>query len=436
MKNFPHQHNQLSKLRATLEIIRDLNDSGLDPRDDGVLGDELARRQIHRFRKFDYTIREGLDKRITAQLAIEHKKSKSNQGTRTAARENRKTLRHLGWLEVNNTQLTAAGTALLATEPESAEELAIAQPAVAQIATTDSANNLSHPVLHLLTLIDNIPFFESDGYDRMELALEAKDDSEEEYRRIAQLALMPKSDRYEYLFANGATLNKIDNAKKILPAFAMATKLMFIAGNGQYALTEVGKQFLKQEPASHVSPSMKESHNQSTIRVTTVSETTDPSQVGHSRQSSAATRRALSGAEQQASAALLFERTEQHQILVRNTAKHCGNRKFREDAASYDLLIESESNSPLDLIEAKTIDNDSRRQIRTAIGQLLDYEHLVVAPTFPNREIIKSIVVDKRIEQQLIEFLETLKIGLLLVSEENITPLNKTGQGTADRLQA
>ena len=53
MKNFPHQYNQLSKLRGTLAAVLDLNAAGESANNDGVLGFELARRQIYGFRSLD-----------------------------------------------------------------------------------------------------------------------------------------------------------------------------------------------------------------------------------------------------------------------------------------------------------------------------------------------------------------------------------------------
>jgi hypothetical protein len=53
VKNFPHQYNDLAKLRATLETVRDLEEQGLDSTDDAVLGYELARRMVYGFRNLD-----------------------------------------------------------------------------------------------------------------------------------------------------------------------------------------------------------------------------------------------------------------------------------------------------------------------------------------------------------------------------------------------
>ncbi|MCY3577579.1 MAG: hypothetical protein OXH53_09740 [bacterium] len=435
MKNFPHQHNQFSKLRGTLEAIRDLNASHLDPSDDGVLGKELALRHIHRFRHFDYDTANDLEERLLTRIAFEETKSSSTQGMRTAARENRKTLRHLGWLESNGAALTPVGDALLDTIQQSAEELALLQPAIAQIVVSDSDGNVSHPVLHLLRLVDQITFHDDDGYDGMELALEARDDSEEEFQRIVKLATLSKAERHEQLTKTGVTKSKIDNAKKILPAFAVNAKLMFVDAGGRYSLTQVGEQYLKGRYGGLAVEKPTEPKGRVHTRTSTACETTDPSKVGRSRAFSAATRRALSGSEQQAAADLLYERTNQHQALVRNTARHCGDRKFREDPASYDLLVESRPNDPIDLIEAKTIHNDSRRQIRTAIGQLFDYEHFVVSPTFPDHTVIKSIVVDDDVDEGLPHFLDALDIGLLLVSEMRMIPLNKRGEMIVNRLQ-
>lgn len=432
MKNFPHQHNQLSKFRATLETIRDLRSAGQDASDDGVLGDELARREIHRFRDLDYSDPSNLQARIEKQIQAEHKKSSSNQGTRTAAREGRKTLRHLGWLEEGDSELSAAGEALLGVPEGSAEELALIRPAVANIAVTDSDGNTSHPTKVLLRLVDQEQF---DSHDGMELALEARDDSEAEFERVSKLARLQPEARTKALTKLGATKNKIANAKKILPALAESSGLMIEGGNGRYVLTDAGRHVLKLGPAPSTTTSGGGTRRRrSRGRHRSIVETRDPKKVAQGRRSIAATRRALSSEEQQAAAELLYERTDRHQRLVTATAELCPPAKFSEDPASYDLLVDTGEEAPVDLIEVKTIDGDGHAQIQRSVGQLLDYEYFVVRPAHPAREVVKTVVTDRPVDDELGEFLDDLDIGLVVVADDKATALNKAGAATAKRL--
>ena len=91
MKNFPHQYNDLRKLRATLETVRALDEAGQDNEDDGVLGYELARRRIYGFCGLDYNGDAAtVDARLEARIAEDEQKPAGRQGARTAAREMRR----------------------------------------------------------------------------------------------------------------------------------------------------------------------------------------------------------------------------------------------------------------------------------------------------------------------------------------------------------
>lgn len=433
MKNFPHQHTSFRRFRAVLEAIQDLNARGEDANDDGALGHRLAIDTIHRFRGLDYTTTQNRPALILARLEEEELKPRSRQGARTAARENRKTLRHLGWLLPQGTELTIAGETLLSSAPGSTEEQEIIRAAVAQITLSDESGNISHPVLHLLHLITVVVFTSRDG---MELALEAKDDTDSEFRRIEQLARNPEL-RQQTWERRGISSNRIANARKILPVFATKSGLMKLDTNGRFVLTPPGKQLLAYRTRRPAADTLVTNRPRYTARYQTAV-TSDPRTVGQQRNVTAATLYTRSSQEQRAAAILLNERTTRHQTLVRRTAMHCSRycrrREYYENASSYDLVIDSKDDNLVDLCEAKTIDNDAIHQIRRAIGQLLYYEYFVVSAEFPDRTIVKSIVVDRQIDSELAEFLDSLHIGLLMVTSEDILPQNLTGDTIARRL--
>lgn len=427
MKNFPHQYNDLRKLRATLETVRDLNGAGHDADDDGVLGYDLARRRIYGFRGLDYGgDAAAVDARVEARIAADQQKPSGQQGARTAAREMRRTLRYLGWLDEGGTDLTPAGEALLDTAEGSDEEQVLMQQAIASIAVADRDGRVSHPVQVLLKLIDEVDL---DSRSGMELALEAVDDSVGEFRRVAALAELDEAARVAALEALGWTASQLANAVKILPAFAEQSGLITTDGTGRYILTDAGRRALGRavvrtppEP-----PAARRRRRRARRRATTV-RTRNATQVGRSRRLGAAERRALSPEEQAAAAELLYERTERHQELVRATAAACREADFYEDAAAYDLLIDVDRVQPLVLTEAKTIAGDAEVQIRAAVGQILFYEHFAVAEQFPDRGVRRLVVVDEQIDEELAAFLQAQDIGLIAIVDDEIVALNALGE--------
>lgn len=428
MKNFPHQYQDLRKLRATLATVRDLAGNGADPSDDAVLGYELARRHVYTFRGVKYgTDVATVSASIETRLVEERAKSASSQGTRTAAREGRRTLRYLGWLDAE-TGVTPAGEALLATAEGSDEELILMQQAISNIEVVDRDGNLSHPVQILLRLVDEVDLYTREG---MELALEAKDDSTDEFRRISQLAEMRDAEREAELKSLGWTDSQLANARKILPPFAVQAGLMTNDTSGRFILTDAGRRVVARSGVR--SPAVRPARRRSTRgrRRGTSIRTRRPGDVGKSRRLTEAARRALTPEEQAAAAELLYQRTERHQDLVRAIAVRCGRGEFYEDAAAYDLVIDLEPSEPLVLIEVKTISGDAAAQLRAAVGQLLFYKHFVVSESFPGRIVRKAVVVDEPVADDLAGFLQTLGIGLIVRTNETFSPLNDLGRDIA-----
>jgi hypothetical protein len=432
MKNFPHQYNDLMKLRATLETERDLQDQGFDSTDDAVLGYELAHRRVYGFRGLDYSgDDETVDQRVAERIEIERGKPAGQQGARTAAREMRRTLRYLGWLQPDGATLTPAGEALLATAEGSDEERILMQQAIGSIAVEDRDGHVSHPVQILLRLVDEVYL---DSRSGMEVALEAADDSVGEFQRVATIAAMPAPDRINALKNLGWTDFQLANAVKILPAFAIQSDLMTTDGSGRFIVTDAGRRAMGRavtatRPARSVSPRPPRRRATSVV-------TSDREQVGRSRALLDIDRRSLSPAEQAMAAQLLYERTERHQALVRLIAHRSHQGKFYEDAASYDLLIDLGADTDLILIEAKTVVGDASVQVRTAVGQLLYYDYFFVKPSFPGRDVQQLVVVDKPVGNELAEFLQENAIGVIVYVDDEFHGSNHLGETIAHRLFA
>lgn len=426
MKNFPHQYNDLRKLRATLETARDLAGEGADSNDDVVLGYELARRRIYGFRGLDYEADDQtVAEHIAQRIEDEQDKPAGNQGARTAAREMRRTLRYLGWLDEAGTELTPAGEALLATPEGSDEELILMQQAISSIAVADRDGRVSHPIQILLRLLDEVEF---DSRGGMELALESTDDSVVEFRRVVTLAGLPADERIAQLKGLGWTDSQLANAIKILPAFAQQSALITTDGTGRFILTDAGRRAIGRATVRVDATKRVARRTERRRRRATSVATRDAEQVARHRRLLAAERRVLTPEEQALAAELLYERTERHQVLVRKIATACGRGEFHEDAAAYDLLVDLDPRAPLVLIEVKTIAGDAALQIRGAVGQLLYYEYFAVAEAFPGRTVRRLVVVDDRVPADLATFLQYYEVGLLAYLDEEFEALNELGE--------
>jgi len=427
VKNFPHQYNQFAKLRATFETLRDLDDDGKRLDDDAVVGYELARRGIYTFR--------GDVGSLAERIAAERRKPSRSQGPQTAAREMRRTLRYLGWLD-EEWSLTAAGTAFLETAPGSTEERVAWQQAVLDLRLADD-DGVSHPVRILLRLVRDHEIVARRG---MELALEARDDSEEEYRRVAALVALSPDERVRRL---GITTFTAANATKILPAFAEQAGLIERDGaRAPYRLTAAGRAALGEgldarriEPPENGVSRGPRQVPASTVRAARRPRRGLPREVSADQATPAAALApeewaALTPDEQIAAMRLRFERSERHQRMLERLVelRRGAGASLLEDRASFDLLEVPPGDGPLTLYELKTLESDASTQVRLAVGQLLMYAHLNVAPAWPGRSIRLAAVFEARIAEQLAAVLGRLEIAAFALHDGRLDPLNEAAQ--------
>lgn len=92
MKNFPHQVNRVDRFTRGLAVFSALAEKNVDLTDEVLVGDALARSGAYRFR--GHTDSENVEELLRA----EHAKSPRSQGTRTTARELRRTFEGLDLL--------------------------------------------------------------------------------------------------------------------------------------------------------------------------------------------------------------------------------------------------------------------------------------------------------------------------------------------------
>jgi len=93
---------------------------------------------------------------------------------------------------------------------------------------------------------------------------------------------------------------------------------------------------------------------------------------------------------------------------------------FSEDIkrfeAIYDLLLVTVGT--VLLVEAKTIRNDDRIQVRTAVGQLYYYDYFEVRPLYPAHNTKRLLVTDGPLANDISEFLTTLDIGVIWIERD------------------
>jgi hypothetical protein len=409
VKNFPNQFNEPRKFRQALEAIQDLASSGKDPGDDADLGVEFVRRGIYNLR--------GRGS-LRARLAAERRKPPSSQGTRTAARETRRSLIGLSFIASDLT-LTRSGRDLLGSEPNSDAEKQLWRRALIRL-TLDGGSpaEVSHPVLVLLRLIERWAFNHRDG---MELALEARNDGEAELRRMLRLLKVPRESRREKL---GISKTQQENAWKIFPTLAEHAGLAEQQSpRHPYTLTELGKKAI--EAGVELRPPMGPRSSAPRSRFKPA-----PRRRRRGRRPPARSpRRALSAAEQAAAEQLLYERTERHEDLVDRVTDHFPAAfKPDEDRFSFDLLVDPGKGKELLLLEMKTLESDEVSQTRRAVGQLLFYEKVVVPQKWPARKVLSAAVFEAPISEDLCGFLQAVGIGSIWCDEEGLHALNRAGR--------
>jgi hypothetical protein len=419
VKNFPNQFNDPKKFRKALESIRDLRAEGKDPYDEVVLGTEFARRGIYKL---------GGRGSFTQRLAAERRKPDSSQGTKTVARETRTTLIHLDFIN-SAMELTKSGNALLASKPFGEEEKGLWRTALLSLHLEDDRTGETfHPVVILLRLVEQWPFVHRDG---MELALEARNDSRTELRRLLQLVKIPSEARLEKL---GIKKSQQNNARKIFPALAEHADLIERRSSRHpYTLTGFGKQAVGASGELRQLPRRDVSSNSRSVPLRSVPRQRRKGQ----RSSRPAPHKILTPAEQIAAEQLLYERTSRHEDLVDLVMTHlpAGRKAPVDDRFSFDLLVDPGGDRDLLLLEMKTLEADAVSQTRRAVGQLLFYEKVMVPQTWPSRRARPAAVFESAIPEHLSAFLQAVGIGSIWCDEHSLHPLNKAGRRIVKALQ-
>lgn len=176
MRNFPHQVNDIQKLRRALQVADELIRQSQPLSDDSVLGYTLARQRVYTFRGLDDPTPE-----LEYRIAQEQAKSLANQGARTFARDLRRTLVLLGFLEshLGEHTLSDSGTRLLELpDVPHPESTALWINAVLRL-EIGSDTSPTHPATNMLKIVQSVPDVEKPW---LAFALDMDNDSQQESR--------------------------------------------------------------------------------------------------------------------------------------------------------------------------------------------------------------------------------------------------------------
>jgi len=384
MKNFPHQINKLERFAGGIEVFGELIDGGVYLGDDGVVGDALARAGV-------YTFREAFDPvNVEEFLDEEHSKPASSQGTRTMARELRRTFLHVGLLRetTDGFELSEEAHRLidLEHEPLSPEARAIWRAAFHALELTD-ASGTSHPYELMLRLAGERPGLPS---GLLGLALEATDDSDEEFDRL--LDLVDHDSENTAWDRVGVSVHQRRNSVKILPAVARQLGDIDVTDGRVYLAlpdpTAPRVEYVRRERRTVRSRRRRYDRTRTRgLRPATgeqTSRTYDPD--------------------------LLAARYAAHEECLAAFDALLSDELVRWEG-DYDLLVVSDSD--LLLVEVKTLRLDAPHQVRAGLGQLLYYEHFEVRPEWPERRVHQLLVVDSEVDDELLRFLESHGVGVV-----------------------
>lgn len=404
VKNYPNQASSFARIRDTLYVIGQLNYGSEDATSDEVLGYACAQEGVYTFRGLDGT--QATQRELDERIAEERKKPPSSQGVRTFARELRRTLRDMGWID-HGAMVTAEGQALLDSQPGGVEEQALLVEGLLKIEVTEKDGiNPHHPIPVLLKLLAHRPTLHRDG---LELALEPRDDSDAELNRVRHLYDLPREQRMNQL---GITPFQRANAVKIFPSLAVAAGLVVEDEDGFFSLSQEGWQIVGQP----TTPTKARQRIARRRKRTTVGKLVTSQTIAKRRSGEAP--RTLTPEEQERAAERLRERTFDHQALVSHMASFIGDDdgELFEDEFAYDMLwVPFDLAKPAILFEMKTItsDVDAHARVRHAVGQLSYYEYFHAAPRLPDREIVRCAVFDHALPTELYDYLTHEKVGAI-----------------------
>jgi len=400
MKNIPHQFTLIDKYYAALQRIKQLIIDEVPLKDEN-LGEQLLQNGIINPR--DKT------QSIEAYLEEQNAKTPSNRGHKTAGRETIKFFKLTGFLIIYDdysAELTTRAIQMLSVSTES-NRLILWKEAFQQMGVEGIDGEISHPYRILNRLVQDKPGIET---SKLMLALEAEDDSPEEYSRILSLCEL---DFVEILETLQISEHQARNAVKILPSLAeqvgdIVRRNNFSFPVGQVLITEDDistqiPQEAKTENGVSYSQYRKVDSDQIAIDPTfsnIVPVSIDLTEAIRTRQN----------------------RLAHHQTIVRKLALLCEENNFELYEGKFDCLATTENNALV--FEVKTILetlSDQEKQTVKGVGQLKYYDFSIVRKQMGYENTKQILVYSQKPEKSLIEFCQFENISIVWMDEsENI----------------
>jgi hypothetical protein len=404
MEGFPNQVSDFRTLAAALKVLADLVQGGTNAGDDGVLGEELIRRRVLGTGHKPIPVEEYLN----AQKA---KPRASDQSYRTRARGLRELFRIMRLVDdgAPELELTPAGRRIagLPENGRNSEALELWRTVVLQMTHKGGDSVASHPYQVLLRLVARRP-----GITRAKcpLALEAKDDSEQELERIVELAGL---DEAEIRASLGVTKPNWNNAKKILPSFAEQLGDVVKVGNAFYLGDVPGEAKESRADLEKVEPrgGARRPRKASAVTAASIAKSTAverwdevdaPEHLDIDPQAVMARRRRLNS------------RLKRHNDLVRKVAVQLEREGGQLFENPFDCLACFREEGLL--LEVKSLDGtqeDERSRVREALGQLLYYESFVTKPVVSKRAVRKVACFEAQIGLDHVHWLEEADIYVI-----------------------
>ena len=404
MKGFPNQISDITKLTTALHVLSEQLEQG-ESIDDGSFGRALLLQGVIRPGRTGGDINAYLERMNTRPL--------SNQSHRTTARGIKEMFVRTGLVIVTEGgfHLTDIGTRLLSLRvADDADAVRQYWGTVMWNATARDEEGESHPYRIMLRMLASRP-----GTSRAlcALALEARDDSEEEFQRI--LSLLELEDEDAIRVSIGATRSNWDNAKKIIPS--IAEQVGQVARNGnRLHLVEVPETVSRADTRERVEDGES----------TTTARRTSPDTIAQWRPPDLSDETFVSDWQSPVRAIeIRVDRTVRHNLIVRRLAQEVVDAEaFWENPI--DLL--AAVSGKLLLAEVKTLDgtsSDEVRQVRSAVSQLLYYEHFSLPDGVLQGgvQIEKLAVFESRPSDRHIDWMRTLNITPLWLAGGNFTTL-------------
>ncbi|QMU62879.1 MAG: hypothetical protein GKR88_00400 [Flavobacteriaceae bacterium] len=194
---------------------------------DENLGERLLRNQVIFPNTPEQTIEE--------YLGEQSEKTPANRGYYTAGRETRRFFELLGLLTVaddKSAYLSPFAILLLSTDSENIR-LTLWRDSLLRMGVEGNDGEISHPYRILLKLVQDNPGLET---KKLMLALDAENDSIEEYQRVLSLSNSTFEGIREEL---NLTIHKARNAVKILPSLAEQLGDIERRGNNTYPIGQI-----------------------------------------------------------------------------------------------------------------------------------------------------------------------------------------------------